>query len=403
MSSKAKFGLAGLSTVAARTKQNVFAKVGKNDETVDIGFKQEHDKFEHNYKILKKLAKEVHDWTKNLRAISDGHRDLGESISGLYDSGSSLWTLNQTNQAACIEIDKARQALEEALVADVVTPIDKYLSQYKLIEKRCTERDRRRVDMDRYRLRVKDLQQHAAQDPTKLPKAEAEYNAAKAGYDEINDELIRDMLALNADRTGFFDPCFAAIILAQANYYARLQQICGQMVGMAGHIDPKKAHDMRFVITDESVTAAAKVYAPGDYQAKAPQYSAAPAYSSQPPAYGGGGGQPAYGGQAPPAYGGGAPPAYGGGGGGYPPQQGTGSTYGAQPVRAPPSLPGRPGAPAPRVEQAQALYAFNAEAPTELSFQPGQILTIITRSGDWWEAEINGRRGLVPANYLQMM
>jgi len=52
---------------------------------------------------------------------------------------------------------------------------------------------------------------------------------------------------------------------------------------------------------------------------------------------------------------------------------------------------------------ARALYAFNAEVPTELSFQPGQVLTIHTKNGDWWEAELNGKRGLIPGNYVQLL
>eukprot|EP01129_Flabellula_baltica_P008885 TRINITY_DN3554_c0_g1_i1.p1 TRINITY_DN3554_c0_g1~~TRINITY_DN3554_c0_g1_i1.p1 ORF type:complete len:312 (+),score=86.55 TRINITY_DN3554_c0_g1_i1:110-1045(+) len=65
------------------------------------------------------------------------------------------------------------------------------------------------------------------------------------------------------------------------------------------------------------------------------------------------------------------------------------------------------GPPPPRPQhnsiQARALYTFNAESPQELSFQQGDILNILTQQGDWWTAEINGRNGLIPGNYVQLL
>jgi hypothetical protein len=49
------------------------------------------------------------------------------------------------------------------------------------------------------------------------------------------------------------------------------------------------------------------------------------------------------------------------------------------------------------------MYPFAGQSPQELSFQPGDVMAIHSRSGDWWEAELNGRRGLIPANYVQLL
>lgn len=53
--------------------------------------------------------------------------------------------------------------------------------------------------------------------------------------------------------------------------------------------------------------------------------------------------------------------------------------------------------------QARGLYAFSSESPQELSFNPGDILTIVSQQGDWWTAELNGKTGLIPANYVQLI
>jgi hypothetical protein len=67
MTSKPKFGFKGLTAVTNRTTQKVKEKVGKAEETVDVGFNQEHAKFDLYYKQLKKMSKDLSDYTKSLR------------------------------------------------------------------------------------------------------------------------------------------------------------------------------------------------------------------------------------------------------------------------------------------------------------------------------------------------
>ncbi|KAJ4305511.1 formin-binding protein [Kalmusia sp. IMI 367209] len=53
----------------------------------------------------------------------------------------------------------------------------------------------------------------------------------------------------------------------------------------------------------------------------------------------------------------------------------------------------------------RAMYMYNAQIPEELTFAKGDILAVLRLQDDgWWEAEVvgkDGRRGLVPSNYLQ--
>ncbi len=51
----------------------------------------------------------------------------------------------------------------------------------------------------------------------------------------------------------------------------------------------------------------------------------------------------------------------------------------------------------------QALYNYTAQYPDELSFSCGQIITGVTRvSAEWWEGQLDGRKGLVPSNYVEV-
>jgi len=391
MTSKPKFGLKGLVSITNRTTEKVKERVGRSEETIDVQFNQERDAFELHYKHLKKLSKDLSDYTKSLRAISDAHSAMGTGIAVFYDSGSALYETNQRYLLTVGDIDRARQALDETLRLDIVVPVDLYLGQYRTMDKRIDERNRRRLEMDRYRHKVRKFMSHPPDKPEKLAEAEANYNMWKASYDDLNAELIRDIHKLLADKGNFFDPCFATIILASARYYQEVAAIASSLVPLVQHIDPKASHQTREVILPDEDSAAGRTY---ESEKKAGMKEHIPSYQ-QPPSYasGGGYGQPSY--NAPPSYGG--QPGYGAPSG----QPG----YGAGAPLGGPSVASRPGPQPPRRpgEQARALYAFNAEAPNELGFQPGQVLTIISKNGDWWEAELNGRRGLIPANYMQLL
>ena len=48
----------------------------------------------------------------------------------------------------------------------------------------------------------------------------------------------------------------------------------------------------------------------------------------------------------------------------------------------------------------QAIYAFDAENPAELTLQEGDIVRVFNKEGgEWWEGQVaDGRTGLFPAN-----
>ncbi|KAJ2783275.1 HOG (high osmolarity glycerol) pathway protein [Coemansia javaensis] len=55
------------------------------------------------------------------------------------------------------------------------------------------------------------------------------------------------------------------------------------------------------------------------------------------------------------------------------------------------------------LDQARALYDFDAENPTELSFAEGDVLQIIYKQCDGWLVGFKDNHvGLIPENYVQM-
>eukprot|EP00795_Rhopilema_esculentum_P005318 gene5318-487_t len=52
---------------------------------------------------------------------------------------------------------------------------------------------------------------------------------------------------------------------------------------------------------------------------------------------------------------------------------------------------------------AVALYDYQATAEDEVTFDPGDVITDIEEVSDgWWLGDVNGKRGLFPANYVEI-
>jgi len=52
--------------------------------------------------------------------------------------------------------------------------------------------------------------------------------------------------------------------------------------------------------------------------------------------------------------------------------------------------------------KAKALFDYEAANETELAFKAGDILTVTEQDqSGWWYAELNGKQGFVPNNYVE--
>ncbi|CAF2190332.1 unnamed protein product [Rotaria magnacalcarata] len=51
----------------------------------------------------------------------------------------------------------------------------------------------------------------------------------------------------------------------------------------------------------------------------------------------------------------------------------------------------------------EAIYAYEATDPSDLTFQVGEHIIVLKRDGDWWTGCIGDRTGLFPSNYVQQV
>ena len=58
-------------------------------------------------------------------------------------------------------------------------------------------------------------------------------------------------------------------------------------------------------------------------------------------------------------------------------------------------------------ERAKVMFSCEPENPDELKLVEGDIITILNKdapdSGGWWEGEINGKVGMFPNNFVELL
>lgn len=49
----------------------------------------------------------------------------------------------------------------------------------------------------------------------------------------------------------------------------------------------------------------------------------------------------------------------------------------------------------------EAIYAYEATDPSDLTFDVGERIIVLKRDGDWWTGQVGDRTGTFPYNYVQ--
>ncbi|KAG9126174.1 hypothetical protein FRC07_004581 [Ceratobasidium sp. 392] len=84
--------------------------------------------------------------------------------------------------------------------------------------------------------------------------------------------------------------------------------------------------------------------------------------------------------------------------------------FGAKPQRQPtPKISTKPGLAGPQTEgvaRAIALFDFIAQESGDLSFNKGDVIIVLKKTNsmdDWWTGKLNGRQGIFPANFTEVV
>jgi len=272
--------------------------------------------------------------------------------------------------------------------------------------------------MDKY---ITEREKYKEKGDARLAATETRLEAAITAYEDINAELKHDIPILLDHAESYFQPLILMLVVNQGNFWSSMAQFTSEL---SSRVDPSQAFvpEIKQIITPKGSSAVTKKYSavgnnPWD---KPPVPVVQSGYGLAPPpaiTYGAPAPNP-YAAPAPNPYAAPAPNPYGAPAptqahagnpfpvGGQQPAHNPFTQPAVNPFATPATVSPRPPPRVPTVPvlpQARGLWDFTGQDDTELSFKAGEIIIIHVQQGEWWTGEHGGRRGLFPANYVQLL
>ncbi|KAI8084790.1 reduced viability upon starvation protein [Halteromyces radiatus] len=207
--------LTGFKKNLNRAGQSIMQKTGISDKTIDDEFAEEYERFKVLEQRMEKLSKEAKGYQNSMRAVSSSQVQIVESMDQFYDDLPST-SCFQSYKKAIQQIDtKMKSDMDDAYTATVVEPWARYCAYFPDINEAIKRRQKKLLDYDNHRIKVRKLIERPSDDPQRLPTAEKEANLAREMYENINSILISDLPKIVELRVPYVDPSFEAMVKSQ--------------------------------------------------------------------------------------------------------------------------------------------------------------------------------------------
>ncbi|KAK1066870.1 BAR adaptor protein Hob1 [Friedmanniomyces endolithicus] len=441
----------GFQKGATRAPQLLKQRFNMGEITKDAIYIDAERRFADLETETKRLHDESRKYFEAINGMLDHQIEFSQACAEIYkpisgrasDPDSYVVDGNPEGIRACEEYEKIVQELKASLQPEleliesrVVKPADELSDIIKAIRKTAAKRDHKQVDYDRHKNTLKKLQEKKdknLKDEKALYKAENDMEMATQEYEYFNNLLKEELPAMFGLEREFILPLFQNFYYMQLNVFYTLHekmqsidigyfnltkgieeafeekrgdtQAQTEALGMTkfkttgGPRRPlSKFTTGRLAIENGragSTSSAASTTSPSTRRLTMDGYDNPPPPDST---------------ETKPSHSSAlvASSAYGTSDINRSSSTGSSWTSAAKSKAAPPPPPTKPKPGALRVSGAEtvtALYDYEAQAEGDLSFSAGEVVEIVTRTGnenEWWVGKIGGRRGQFPGNYVQL-
>jgi len=97
-------------------------------------------------------------------------------------------------------------------------PVGKMCAYFPIINDVISKRNKKLLDYDAARNKLRKVTEKPSEDPVKLPKTQQEHDEAKEIFETLNEQILAELPQLLDLRIPYFDPSFEAMIRMQIKF-----------------------------------------------------------------------------------------------------------------------------------------------------------------------------------------
>ncbi|KAG9050242.1 hypothetical protein FS837_006914 [Tulasnella sp. UAMH 9824] len=212
----------GFKKAVDRAGTTLMQKTGQIERTVDREFADEESRYKQFEKETVALQKESKAYLEAMRSMTAAQARLAATIDTFYgaaDRNSDGAMAGHAYKRSVEDLDAAiTREFDQPYRTTILEPVGKMCSLFPIVNETIAKREKKMLDYDSARSRLRKLIDRPSEDPTKLPKAQQENDEAKEIFDMLNDQLIAELPQLLDLRIPYFDPSFEAMIRMQVKF-----------------------------------------------------------------------------------------------------------------------------------------------------------------------------------------
>ncbi|KAF9932524.1 hypothetical protein FBU30_007963 [Linnemannia zychae] len=144
---------------------------------------------------------------------------VANTLEQFYDDSAPIGSAGQRYKDAVTKMEsQAHNEIDASYRTTVLEPIGRYYAYFPEINDAIRRRNKKYLEYDHAKSKVRKLVERPSQDSSKLPQAEHEANIARDMYETMNTQLITELPKVIDSRVAYLDPSFEAVVKSQLSF-----------------------------------------------------------------------------------------------------------------------------------------------------------------------------------------
>lgn len=209
----------GFKKAVSRATTSVMQSTGNVEKTVDPKFNQEEARYKSLENKVENLYKESRHYNDAARTLCSSQLALAESVVKFYEQGTPISQAASRYKDTAQNIqDNSFHTLNANFDSTVLTPLGKFIGLFPFFTESIRKRNRKLIDYDGTRSKVRKFNERPPDDRTKIDRANEENEYAKQQYEFFNDQLLAEIPKVVEIRGQYVEACFEALVKSQYNF-----------------------------------------------------------------------------------------------------------------------------------------------------------------------------------------